>query len=388
MPRVSIILPTYNGEKYLCKSIESILAQTCRDWELILVDDCSTDKTAGLADMFARRDARIQVIHNERNLKLPGALNAGFSLAKGEYLTWTSDDNLYLPDAIEVMTGCLDRYKDVYMVRTSMFFMNEEGCITGEAETYDDRKMYDHNCMGACFMYRREVRDEIGDYDTTSFCVEDYDYWLRVLKRFGSVLPIDQVLYRYRRHGGSLSERKKAQVREQLTRLRLRNLDSVLENLQGDQAAICRIYYEMRQTESMTQEAVNRFRQVLPVVCGEVLLEKYKRYIIFGAGVWGERAAKRLGDAAAFFVDSDPEKTGKRKCGRKILSFQEAVCLAGEYGFLIAVAEERIYEMMMQLQIAGIREYSVFVTERNRQEFFTEALPEAFSHDDMENTQN
>lgn len=359
MPKVSIILPTYNGEQYLRQSVDSILVQTCKDWELIIVDDCSTDGTAEIADAYCDTDSRIRVIHNAQNQKLPKSLNIGFAAAKGQYLTWTSDDNLYLPDAIAVMAGYLDTHGDIYMVRGMMDFIDGMGSITGQSESYDDEKMYDFNCVGACFLYRKEVREKVGDYDVDAFCVEDYDYWLRVLECFGKIAPINQILYQYRRHADSLSETRRKQVSDQLTKLRIRYINRIFEVIHGNKGALCRIYYEMRQSEYMTGEIEEKFKKTLPELCGEVFTTD-KKYIIFGAGIWGERAAVSLGSRAAFFADSNPAKAGTLKCGLKILAFHDAVRLAGDYCFVIAVAKERIYEMILQLWDAGIREYCVF----------------------------
>jgi len=359
MPKVSIVLPTYNGEQYLRQSVDSILAQTCEDWELIIVDDCSTDGTAAIIDAFCGTDSRIRVIHNVQNQKLPKSLNIGLAAAKGQYLTWTSDDNLYLPDALAVMAGYLDTHGDIYMVRGMMDIIDGTGGITGQSEDYCDEKMYDYNCLGACFLYRKEVRDRVGDYDEHAFCVEDYDYWLRVLECFGKIAPINQTLYQYRRHAASLSETRKQQVSDQLTKLRMRYLNRIFEVMQGNKGELCRIYYDMRQSIYMTQEAEEKFKRTLPELRGEVFTTD-KRYIIFGAGIWGERAAVSLGSRAGFFADSNPAKAGAYKCGLKILDFHDAVRLAGDYCFLIAVAKGRIYEMMLQLRDAGIREYGVF----------------------------
>ena len=100
---ISIILPTYNGEKYIRESIDSILNQTYKNWELIIVNDCSTDQTPTIVDEYATKDSRIKIINNAMNLKLPKSLNIGFKEAKGEYYTWTSDDNIFKPTALEVM---------------------------------------------------------------------------------------------------------------------------------------------------------------------------------------------------------------------------------------------------------------------------------------------
>src|SRR5215468_4846876 len=99
-PLVSVVLPTYNGSRYLRGAVESVLAQTLADFELIVVDDCSTDATPALVAELAARDPRIIAVRHEANRKLPGALNTGFARARGRYFTWTSDDNLYAPAAL------------------------------------------------------------------------------------------------------------------------------------------------------------------------------------------------------------------------------------------------------------------------------------------------
>ena len=118
-PKVSIILPTYNGKKYIRESIDSILKQSFTDWELIVVDDCSTDGTAEILKEYVSEDKRISVVHNEINQKLPRSLNIGFSRARGKYLTWTSDDNRYLPDALKVMVEYLDKNAEAMVVRSN-----------------------------------------------------------------------------------------------------------------------------------------------------------------------------------------------------------------------------------------------------------------------------
>ena len=90
---ISIVLPVYNGAKFLCESIDSVINQTYKNWELLILDDCSTDETAKIAQKYVEQDSRIRYYLNEKNLRLPRNLNKGFSLAKGDYLTWTSDDN-------------------------------------------------------------------------------------------------------------------------------------------------------------------------------------------------------------------------------------------------------------------------------------------------------
>ena len=104
-PLVSVVLPTYNRAPILGHAIRSVLDQTCRDFELIVVDDNSKDNTGEVVRSFD--DPRIRYVRNEENLKLPRGLNKGFSLSRGKFLTWTSDDNLYAPPALERMAAVL-----------------------------------------------------------------------------------------------------------------------------------------------------------------------------------------------------------------------------------------------------------------------------------------
>ncbi|MCI5760300.1 MAG: glycosyltransferase family 2 protein, partial [Eubacterium sp.] len=95
--KISIVMPVYNGERYLAGAIRSVLEQSYPNFELIIVNDASTDGSLKIAEVFAAKDDRIRVYTNEHNQKLPRSLNIGFSHCEGELYTWTSDDNLLLP---------------------------------------------------------------------------------------------------------------------------------------------------------------------------------------------------------------------------------------------------------------------------------------------------
>ena len=143
MPKVSIIIPTYNGEKYIKESIESVLNQTYNDWELIIVNDSSTDNTLSILKDYEQKDGRIKVITNKTNLKLPASLNVGFSYASGEYYTWTSDDNMYKSDAIEKMVNYLDSNQSCDLVSFNFDFITEDGVFI---------KQYKKNTAKRCML--------------------------------------------------------------------------------------------------------------------------------------------------------------------------------------------------------------------------------------------
>lgn len=224
---ISIVLPIYNGEKYMRQSIDSIINQTYKNWELIIVDDCSTDSTATIANEYVKRDNRIRYYKNEINMRLPKTLNRGFSIAKGKYLTWTSDDNLFKPNALEEMYNALKDNENTHFVYASCEIIDDKGNILDYmyASKMGKKQIIGFNIVGACFMYTRQVYETIGDYDIDCFLVEDYDYWLRIFANFKTTY-IKEILYSYRWHDGALtSTEKKEKINSVCETVILKNRD-------------------------------------------------------------------------------------------------------------------------------------------------------------------
>ncbi len=203
-PLVSIVLPTYNGARYLREAIESCLAQTYGNWELIVVDDCSQDATPHIIAEYMEPDPRIRSIRHESNKKLPRALNTGHAAARGEYLTWTSDDNRLLPSAIEELTGYLEQHPEIGLVYADAQLIDEAGCRVREYPSHPASNLAYMNAVGPCFLYRRAVYQTVGSYNPGLFLAEDYDYWLRIYRRF-EIARLPRTLYEYRWHGQSLT---------------------------------------------------------------------------------------------------------------------------------------------------------------------------------------
>ncbi|MDR2338452.1 MAG: glycosyltransferase [Deltaproteobacteria bacterium] len=222
-PKISIVLPTYNGERWLAQSIESVITQTEKNWELIIVNDCSKDNTLKIAESYAQQDQRICVFSNTTNKKLPATLNIGFQYACGKYLTWTSDDNLYKPKALEVMARYLDDNPKTDLVCADQDYLSEDGEFLGTLiERLPPRipivLLYSCN-VGGAFMYRKTITDKIGKYDENTFCAEDYDYWCRIALA-GTITYINDNLYQYRMQSQSLTVTKKNQVAEKTKYIR------------------------------------------------------------------------------------------------------------------------------------------------------------------------
>lgn len=202
---ISIVLPVYNGEKYLRESIESVIAQTYQAWELLIMDDCSTDGSAEIAKEYEAKDSRIHYYRNERNLRLPRNLNRGFSLAKGDYLTWTSDDNRYKPQAIEKMHAALVSADAQFVFASCRIIDGDDKEVEYIMVSESSKKrLVGMNPVGACFLYTRKAYETVGEYDPEVALVEDFDYWQRVYTRFGAV-TLEEILYEYRWHDGALT---------------------------------------------------------------------------------------------------------------------------------------------------------------------------------------
>lgn len=218
---VSVVLPVYNGEKYLKEAIESVMAQTYRNLELIVVDDGSTDQSLAIAKEYEERDRRIYVVSQE-NQKLPRALNRGFSLARGEFYSWISCDNRYLPDFLEKMVEELNTHPKADMVFGNQYLIDGEGArITGHGWFEFPKNSgavcfppatpllntIANNTIGAAFLYRAGCDRVLGGYSPNLFLLEDYDYFMRMNSLFRIHHRKGEPLYEYRFHKDSLTAR-------------------------------------------------------------------------------------------------------------------------------------------------------------------------------------
>ncbi|PRX46304.1 glycosyltransferase family 2 protein [Salegentibacter salegens] len=200
---VSIILPVYNGEKFLDQSIQSCLEQTYVNIELIIVDDCSTDNSYKIAREFQKKDKRVVLIQNTENKQLPASLNIGHKVAKGSYLTWTSDDNFYEPNAIERMVVEIEK-SGIDITYSNFNIIEENGGFKRKFVFNEGSTILLGNTVGACFLYKKEVFDRNNGYDEELHTVEDYDFWLQasIHSHFNH---IPDYLYNFRIHKNSLS---------------------------------------------------------------------------------------------------------------------------------------------------------------------------------------
>jgi len=223
---VSIVLPTLNRAHYLPVSVDSVLEQTYENWELIIVDDGSDDETPEVIAHYTALDTRIKGIRHTENRTLPVALNTGFNASEGDYLTWTSDDDIFRPHAFATFVNYLNANLDVDLVYSNYRLIDADDNDIGIALVAPPNHLLYKSAVGKSFMYRRKVHEALNGYDETLFLVEDYDFWLRASQQF-RLKRIKEDVYFYRRHAKSLTDTKRPTVldlRDKLIRKHMHNM--------------------------------------------------------------------------------------------------------------------------------------------------------------------
>jgi glycosyltransferase involved in cell wall biosynthesis len=185
-PLVSVVMPAFNVETYIVEAIDSILAQTYRHWEIIVVNDGSTDSTAALAERYASRDARIRV-HHQNNGGIAKARNVGWRLARGGYIAWMDADDVALPRRLELQVEFLKRNSDVGVLGGAYEEIDSKGRKTGRGfwpvrDDYQIKEALSRYCSLAdpTIMLRQELLENIGGYRDAFPVALDYDLWLRL----------------------------------------------------------------------------------------------------------------------------------------------------------------------------------------------------------------
>lgn len=185
MPKVSVIMATYNCEKTIVRSIESIVGQTFEDWEFIICDDCSTDNTYSiLLEYQSKYPDKIVVLKNDVNSKLSFSLNRGLKVAKGKYIARMDGDDESISNRLERQVDFLDSHPEYSVVGTAMIPFDEKGEKPARyyKEIPDSSDMVSRSPFPhATIMMRREAYDAVGGYTVSKRTqrAQDYDMWFR-----------------------------------------------------------------------------------------------------------------------------------------------------------------------------------------------------------------
>ena len=213
--KVTVLIAVYNGGEYLRQAIGDVLGQTYADFELLVVDDASTDGSADLARSFD--DPRIRVLRNPANLGQAPSLNVGLAEARGAYVARLDADDRMLPERLDRQVAVLDGQPHVALVGTWVDVVDESGklwgTLRGDIRDYTDfvaAVLVDHYPFGhPSLMYRREVVLGLGGYDAELAPAEDKDLYRRLVLAGHEARVVREPLVHYRRHEGQLSQARR-----------------------------------------------------------------------------------------------------------------------------------------------------------------------------------
>lgn len=209
-PSVSVLMPVYNGERYVAQAVESILSQTYRDFEFIIIDDGSTDRSHPILQAYAQQDDRIRLI-SRPNQGLIKTLNEMLAIAQGEFLARMDADDLSMPDRFARQVEFLQREPEVVCVGGAFELMDPQGRTVMVAQMPTDHEAIQEKILKGhtvishpCAMIRRTALQAIGGYDETMVTIEDLDMLLR-LAEIGRLANLSEVVLKYRFHPNSVS---------------------------------------------------------------------------------------------------------------------------------------------------------------------------------------
>lgn len=207
---VSIITPNYNCEKYIVETIESVIHQTYKNWEMIIVDDCSTDKSYSIALEYSQKDSRIKVINNYKNIGTSLSRNRAIEIAKGEYIAFLDSDDVWLEKKLEIQVNYMKQNKcDFSFMKYSL--MNENSVsLNIEAKVIkrlNYRKFLFH-CYTGCLTVCYNIESIGKVYGPNILNNNDYGLFLDIVKKSNNAMGINASLARYRIRENSLSRNK------------------------------------------------------------------------------------------------------------------------------------------------------------------------------------
>jgi glycosyltransferase involved in cell wall biosynthesis len=193
IPKVSVLLPVYNGEKYLAEAIESVLCQSFDNFELIIINDGSTDSSLEIIEKYSLKDSRVKLINNFKNIGFAGSLNKGIAAAKGKYIARIDSDDTWVSEyKLQEQFEFLEKNPEYGVVGTSIIFIDEEKKIKGyHRPALLDRDIRSHFLVAnqlyhSSVLIRKKSLENVGLYteDKKYYIVEDYDLWLRIGKKY------------------------------------------------------------------------------------------------------------------------------------------------------------------------------------------------------------
>ena len=217
MPKISIITPAYNASRFIGETIESVLIQSFKDWEMIIVDDCSKDNTFEIAESYARKDSRIKVIKNSENLRVAATRNVALDVATGEYIAFLDSDDIWMPDKLEKQLRFMED-NDYVLTYTDFqkYYTNtgERGKIIRAPNVMTKNKIAGNTAIGCLTVMVNRNKVGVFHMPLLNHC-EDNCTWYEITSRGYKAYRLPEVLSLYRVTEGSLTHDKQSAAKKQ-----------------------------------------------------------------------------------------------------------------------------------------------------------------------------
>jgi glycosyltransferase involved in cell wall biosynthesis len=215
-PDISVIMAVHNGRNFLPEAIDSILGQTLRSLEFIIIDDGSSDGSSELLDAYAARDSRLRVIH-QKNCGLTVSLNHGLTVARAPLIARMDGDDISMPDRLEKQARFLKAHEDHVLVGSEVLMISPEGSPLrdrGHSQVHGSIRRelllgYGSALTHPAVMFRKSALEKIGPYDVDFSTMQDLDLFLR-LSEVGNVANLAKVLLHWRQHPQSVNRTRSA----------------------------------------------------------------------------------------------------------------------------------------------------------------------------------
>lgn len=226
MSLVSVVMPVYNAELYLSKSIESILNQSLRNFEFIIINDGSSDTSAQIIDMYAARDSRIVVVH-QKNQGVTSSLNKGVALASSNYIARMDADDISKPNRLRKQVDFFSSHPEYVLVGTDYSIIDRyDNMIDKVRVAYNDQELRVLMRVNSPFahgsvMYTKAAYEEAGGYDRIAGSAEDYDLWARFME-IGKAHILPEALFSWRLGDNNITTVKKDAVALSASKIRAR----------------------------------------------------------------------------------------------------------------------------------------------------------------------
>ncbi len=226
-PKISVVMSCYNRENFVRDAIESILNQTYTDFEFIIIDDCSTDKTPEIIQEYADKDNRIVYIRNEENMDYNYNLRKGFKLAKGEYIARMDDDDISLPERFEKQVSYLDEHPDITVLGSLIDIFGELKIESWVKETDPDvlnilMNFQNPMCHPSVMIRKSFLEENDLTYSPKELYAEEYDLWKNIILKGGKLANLPEKLVRYRVHKKTVTHKDNTGKIQQETAERVR----------------------------------------------------------------------------------------------------------------------------------------------------------------------